>query len=79
MDRVRTTLGDELLPKLEGRDAFQLRVALRALGIVRRELEHDAEHRAVAAAVAGRDDFPALRALVRAKLEAANPRHLEEP
>src|SRR4051794_2889442 len=79
IELVRSTLGDDLLPQLDGRDAFQLRVALRALGIVRRELSHDAEHRAVAAAVAGRDDFPALRALVRAKLEAANPRHLEAP
>src|SRR4051794_37588515 len=78
LEHVRSTLGDALLPRFDGRDAFQLRVALRALGIVRRELEHDAEHRAVAAAVASRDDFPALRALVRAKLEAANPRHLEE-
>ena len=78
LELVRSTLGDDLLPALDGRDAFQLRVALRALGIVRRELEHEAEHRAVAAMVAGRDDFPALRALVRAKLEAANPRHLEE-
>src|SRR4051794_630262 len=78
VDRVRTTLGDELLPKLEGRDAFQLRVALRALGIVRRELGLADGHRAVAQAVAGRTDFPALRALVRAKLEAANPRHLED-
>ena len=79
IELVRGALGDDLLPTLEGRDAFQLRVALRALGIVRRELEHDAAHRAVADAVRDRDDFPALRALVRAKLEAANPRHLEEP
>jgi aminoglycoside phosphotransferase (APT) family kinase protein len=79
LEQVRRALGDGLLPQLDGRDAFQLRVALRALGIVRRELEHDAAHRAVAAAVAGREDFPALRALVRAKLEAANPRHLEAP
>ena len=79
LERVRSTLGDELLPELEGRAAFQLRVALRALGIVRRELEHDAAHRALAAELAGRTDFEALRALVRGKLEAANPRHLEEP
>ena len=78
IEKVRSALGDGLLPKLEGRDAFQLRVALRALGIVRRELEHDAAHRAIAEAVEGRTDFPALRALVRAKLEAANPRHLED-
>ena len=79
VELVRGALGGELLPQLDGRDAFQLRVALRALGIVRRELEHGADHRAVAAAVGDRDDYPALRALVRAKLEAANPRHLEEP
>jgi aminoglycoside phosphotransferase (APT) family kinase protein len=79
IELVRSALGDDLLPQLDGRDAFQLRVALRALGIVRRELDHEAAHRAVAEAITGRDDFPALRALVRAKLEAANPRHLEEP
>jgi len=78
LEQVRRALGDDLLPQLDGRDAFQLRVALRALGIVRRELDHDAQHRAVAEAVTGRTDFPALRALVRAKLEAANPRHLAQ-
>src|SRR4051794_12996539 len=79
IELVRGALGGELLPRLDGRDAFQLRVALRALGIVRRELEHGADHRAVAPAGGARHDYPALRALVRAKLEAANPRHLEEP
>ena len=43
-------LGDDVLPQLEGRPAFQLRVVLRALGIVRRELAHQQEHAALHAA-----------------------------
>jgi hypothetical protein len=97
---VRGGLGENVLPLLEGRAAFELRVALRALGIVERELRHAAAHSALraetleplgvadelalAAAIrAGRWDenrdqlLAGLRALVRAKLEAANPRHLE--
>jgi aminoglycoside phosphotransferase (APT) family kinase protein len=96
---ARGVLGDDVLPLLEGRAAFQLRVTLRALGIVGRELRHAEEHAAVhAAALArlgvaderelaaairggeleGRDEdlYPALRAIVRAKLEVANPRYL---
>jgi hypothetical protein len=88
-----------VLPGLEGRAEFQVRVTLRALGMIQRELEHAADHAAVhAAALAslgvtdeselaaairtGRLDgreaevFSALRATVRAKLEAANPRYL---
>jgi aminoglycoside phosphotransferase (APT) family kinase protein len=102
LDAARGGLGDNVLPVLEGRAAFELRVALRAAGIVERELRHAAEHSALhaealrllgatdeaelASAVrAGafddrRDELiGALRATVRAKLEAANPRHLEFP
>ena len=50
LEAVRGALGDDVLPKLEGRPAFQTRVVLRALGIVRRELEHADEHAAVHAA-----------------------------
>ncbi len=46
----REALGDDVLPHLQGRAAFQLRVVLRALGIVGRELEHAAEHAALHAA-----------------------------
>ncbi len=46
----REALGDDVLPQLQGRAAFQLRVVLRALGIVGRELEHSAEHAALHAA-----------------------------
>ena len=39
IDAARGALGDHVLGQLEGRPAFELRVSLRALGIVRRELE----------------------------------------
>ena len=94
-------LGEHVLPLLEGRSAFELRVTLRALGIVRRELEHAGEHTAMHAAAlarlggagrgaAGARDpgaasssahdaqlHAALRAIVRAKLEVANPGYLQ--
>ena len=97
---VRGALGQVVLPRLDGRAAFELRVALRALGIVQRELRHataDSALLAGAVAALGAPDqaalataireggwdsrraelVQALRALVRAKLEVANPRHLE--
>jgi aminoglycoside phosphotransferase (APT) family kinase protein len=53
IDAVRGALGDHVLGQLEGRPAFELRVSLRALGIVRRELERAPRHaRAHAAALA---------------------------
>jgi aminoglycoside phosphotransferase (APT) family kinase protein len=101
LDAARGALGDDVLPKLRGRAAFQLRVTLRALGIVERELAFQREHEqlhaatlaglgvahdaALAASIrggrfAGREPElrAALRAIVRAKLEVANPRYLEE-
>ncbi len=100
VDAARGALGDDVLPHVAGRAEFQLRVSLRALGMVRRELEHRAEHEAThAAALASvgcadeaqlarairegtveaseRQLFAAVRATVRAKLEAANPSYLE--
>jgi aminoglycoside phosphotransferase (APT) family kinase protein len=96
---TRAELGDDVLPALAGREAFKLRVALRALGIVERETRLRGEHGATRAAAlanlgvadeaqlaaalrdgtitAGRDTYDMLRALVRIKLEAANPRYLE--
>ena len=99
LEAARGALGDEVLPHLQGRPAFQLRVVMRALGIVRRELshleQHAAVHEAALAAVGCRDEeelarairdgrlgernelvLAALRAIVRAKLEAANPSYL---
>jgi hypothetical protein len=99
LEAARGALGDEVLPHLQGRPAFQLRVVLRALGIVRREVSHLEQHAAVhgaaLAAVGCRDErelarairdgrlgerdelvLAALRAIVRAKLEAANPSYL---
>jgi hypothetical protein len=101
LDATRGALGAEVLPLLAGRAAFELRVALRAIGIVRRELEQASAHgplreqllaclgvadEAQLAAAVRRGSFAgreaelcrALRALVRAKLEAANPRYLRE-
>ena len=99
LEAARGALGDEVLPHLQGRPAFQLRVVMRALGIVRRELshleQHTALHAAALAAVGCRDErelgrairdgrlgerdelvLAALRAIVCAKLEAANPSYL---
>jgi aminoglycoside phosphotransferase (APT) family kinase protein len=100
VEATRGALGDDVLPLLDGRPAFQVRVALRALGMVARELEMAGEHRAVHAAAlarlgyAGESELAAaiaegeldgsehellsvLRAIVRAKLQVANPAHLE--
>ncbi len=100
IDAARGALGDQVLPLLDGRAAFELRVSLRALGMVRRELELSLRHaevraaalaglgatdeRSLAAAIrAGSFDerraelLEGLRALVRAKLEAANPGYLQ--
>ena len=98
LDAARSALGDDVLPQLDGRAAFQTRVTMRALGIVRRELRLAADHdarRADALAALGFDSeaelatairdgvladrepelLPALRTLVKAKLEVANPRY----
>jgi hypothetical protein len=100
LEAARGALGAHVLPQLSGRSAFELRVTLRALGIVRREIERASEHAALhlaalrqlgvasehelAAAIRrgsfdGRDGalLPALRAIVRAKLEVANPAYLQ--
>ena len=47
LDATRGTLGDDLLPRLDGRAAFELRVMMRALGMVGREIAHAEEHAAV--------------------------------
>ncbi len=101
LDAARSALGDDVLPGLSGRAAFQTRVSMRALGIVKRELELRNEHAEIRgdalsglgvgdeAELAARiraGDFAertqelvaALRALVGAKLEAANPRYIQE-
>jgi aminoglycoside phosphotransferase (APT) family kinase protein len=100
IEAARGALGDHVLPLLEGRPAFELRVALRALGIVRRESEQAPRHAQIRAAaletlgVASERELAAeiragafderrpqllseLRALTRAKLEAANPGYLD--
>ena len=40
LEAARGALGEDVLPHARGRAAFQLRVSLRALGMVGRELEH---------------------------------------
>jgi aminoglycoside phosphotransferase (APT) family kinase protein len=54
LEAARGALGRNILPELSGRPAFELRVTLRALGIVRRELELASEHAALHAAALGR-------------------------
>jgi Domain of unknown function (DUF6285) len=101
---ARAALGDTVLPQLSGRPAFETRVTMRALGIVRRELqltdEHAAQRAATLAALGVGDEaelgaairdgafegrehelLGALRVLVAAKLEVANPgyTHKETP
>jgi len=100
LEAAREALGEHVLPELEGRPAFELRVALRALGMIGRQLDFAAEHAAVraralerlgardepelaasirAGALGGREAHvcAALRDIVRAKLEVANPRYLD--
>ena len=76
----REALGDDVLPQLDGRAAFQLRVVLRALGIVGRELEHSAEHtemRAAALASVGcADERELAREIREGGLDASDPRVL---
>jgi aminoglycoside phosphotransferase (APT) family kinase protein len=50
LQAARGALGDDVLPALEGREAFLLRVTMRALGVVARELEHGSELAALHAA-----------------------------
>ena len=42
VDAVREFLEQRAMPSLDGRNAFHARVAVNALGIVRREIEHGA-------------------------------------
>jgi aminoglycoside phosphotransferase (APT) family kinase protein len=54
IEAARGALGDEVLPLLEGRAAFQLRVSLRALGMVGRELSLAPAHAALERELLGR-------------------------
>jgi len=59
VEAVAEFLARDIAPRLDGRDAFQLRVALNALGIVQRELvlgsELDAAEHARLVALLGHD------------------------
>jgi hypothetical protein len=69
LEATRSALGDDVLPGVDGRAAFQLRVALRALGIVERELASSSPHvfaHARALALVGHDDEASLAAAIRA-------------
>ena len=79
IDAARGALGDDVLPQLEGRAAFQLRVSLRALGMVRRELEHDDEHsatHAMALASVGCSDERELAEAIREGSVDARAQHV---
>jgi aminoglycoside phosphotransferase (APT) family kinase protein len=80
LEASREALGDDVLPRVEGRTAFQLRVVLRALGIVGRELEHAGEHTAVHAAalasVGCRDERELALEIREGRLEGRDPRVL---
>jgi aminoglycoside phosphotransferase (APT) family kinase protein len=77
IDAARGALGDDVLPQLEGRTAFQMRVSLRALGMVRRELErhdeHAARHAAALESVGCADERELARALREGTLGASEP------
>jgi aminoglycoside phosphotransferase (APT) family kinase protein len=69
IEAARGALGDHVLGLLEGRPAFELRVSLRALGIVRRELEQAPAHarlHAAALAALGVADERELAGEIRA-------------
>jgi aminoglycoside phosphotransferase (APT) family kinase protein len=72
LEAARGALGAEVLPHLQGRPAFQLRVVLRALGIARRELsqleQHTALHAAALSAVGCRDEQELGRAIREGRL-----------
>ncbi|HTQ67396.1 MAG TPA: phosphotransferase family protein [Solirubrobacteraceae bacterium] len=77
---ARGALGDDVLPHLDGRPAFQLRVVLRALGIVTRELEHQADHTAIhavaLASVGCHDERELALAIREGRLDARDPQVL---
>jgi aminoglycoside phosphotransferase (APT) family kinase protein len=74
IDASRGALGEDVLPQLEGRAAFQMRVSLRALGMVRRELarhdEHAAMHSRALASVGCSDERELARAIREGRLDA---------
>jgi hypothetical protein len=91
VEAVREFLERDVMAATEGRVQFHTRVAINALGIVQRELEHGPgsttveEERALAAeirsgALDGRlhDVRQRVRASVREKLLVANPGYLRE-
>ena len=76
-------LREEVLPKLSGRDLYQLRVAINALDLVRRQLDlapaSDAAERARLTALLGRDGtLEALNAELAERI-AAGDLTLETP
>jgi hypothetical protein len=81
VDAARGALGDDVLPQLEGRAAFQLRVSLRALGMVKRELElgdeHTAMHAEALASVGCSDERELARAIREGTLSASDADVLE--
>jgi aminoglycoside phosphotransferase (APT) family kinase protein len=66
LEAARGALANDVLPQVDGRAAFQVRVAMRALGMVMREIGHP-----------GLPPGAGIREHTKAKLEVANPRYLE--
>jgi hypothetical protein len=65
VEAVREFLAGDVAPRLEGRDAFQLRIALNALAMVERELDVGPAHADRLAALGVADDGE-LAAAIRA-------------
>jgi aminoglycoside phosphotransferase (APT) family kinase protein len=68
LEAARGVLGDDVLSRLEGRAAFELRVTMRALGMVGREIARADEHAAVHASALARlgvSDEAELAAAIR--------------
>lgn len=77
VEAVREFLERDVAERLEGRDAFQVRIAINALGIVERELTNgpalDAAEHARLAALLDRDgDLETLRRAAAASIRAGD-------
>jgi aminoglycoside phosphotransferase (APT) family kinase protein len=77
LEAARGALGDHVLPLLDGRAAFELRVSLRALGIVRRESEqasrHARVHRVALAALGVKDESGLARSIREGAFDKRRP------
>ena len=70
LDAVTRFLRDELLPTIDGREAFQLRVSINAIDLVAREIAHGAHAHAITA--------DGIASLLGERVENATPQALCE-